>query len=390
MNTVRLAIVVSHPIQHFVHFYRALAHEADIDLVVIFATRKGLDAYFDSEMNTTLSWSGDLLSGYRHVFLDGAEKRTSLGSALTQFQPDAVLTYGYATALSLRAIAWARTHRIAVMMIGDSDNVRQRVTAKAIARRWLLRALFSQIDAFLTVGDQNEAALRSCGVPRERMFRSPFTIDEDLYRDVSAHRSELRRDVRARYGISNAAFVVLLVGKLSKRKRPGDLVEAVARLNREGGERKVHALMCGNGEEFEALKRRVDAEQLPVAFAGFVNVDALPSHYAAADILVHPSEHDPHPLVCSEAAAVGLPLVLSDKVGAIGPTDIARDGENIIVYRCGDVSALSAAIYRLLHDPSEVSRLSQNSRQIFEQCSMDDSVAGLKCALAATVPHRRR
>jgi len=64
----KLAIVVSHPIQHFVPFYRALAAHSEIDLIVLFASRIGVQPYFDREMNTTITWNMDLLGGYDHIF----------------------------------------------------------------------------------------------------------------------------------------------------------------------------------------------------------------------------------------------------------------------------------------------------------------------------------
>ena len=58
-------------------------------------------------------------------------------------------------------------------------------------------------------------------------------------------------------------------------------------------------------------------------------------------VQVHPSQADPHPLITSEGACMGLPMIYSDRIGAVGPTDIAREGENVIVYPCGDTAALN-------------------------------------------------
>ena len=44
----KLVIVVSHPIQHFVPFYRALAQEDSIDLTVIFCSRIGCETTITS------------------------------------------------------------------------------------------------------------------------------------------------------------------------------------------------------------------------------------------------------------------------------------------------------------------------------------------------------
>ena len=57
---------------------------------------------------------------------------------------------------------------------------------------------------------------------------------------------------------------------------------------------------------------------------------------SAADIFALLSAHEPWGVVVNEAAASGLPLVLSDRVGAAA--DLLRDGENGMLVPYGDVS----------------------------------------------------
>jgi glycosyltransferase involved in cell wall biosynthesis len=388
----RLAIVVTHPIQHFTHLYRALAQVPEIALKVFFCSRIGLEKYFDREMNTEIAWADDLTGGYDHAFLPEAERikqsstlginNPSIGPALAAFKPDAVLIYGYATVTSLRALAWCRFNRVAVLMTGDGDFVRRRSVVKDAVRSVAVRTIFAQVSAFLTVGDQNEAMLEAAGVPRAKMFRSPFTIDEPAYLAARTQRQELRAKIRAEFGIDARAFVALFVGKLSGRKRPGDLLEAWVGLNGAGRAGALQIVYCGNGDQREALERRAGEGGVPAAFAGFVNVDRLPGFYCAADVLVHPSEHDPHPLICSEAAAVGLPMILSSQVGAVGPTDVARQGSNAIVVPCGDVGALGEAIAGLMADRARQAAMGLASVQVYRECDTAASVRGVVGAFA--------
>jgi hypothetical protein len=46
---IKVAIVVSHPIQHFVHLYKALAKNQNIELKVFFASNIGAREYFDKK-----------------------------------------------------------------------------------------------------------------------------------------------------------------------------------------------------------------------------------------------------------------------------------------------------------------------------------------------------
>lgn len=391
----RLAIVVSHPIQHFVFFYRAIAAEPDIDLTVLYAAPIGIKSYYDQEMQTRIAWKGDLLSGYDHKFLEPEQgdrqpgifspNATRLAEELDAVRPDAVLVYGYAQINAFRALEWCLRNHVPAMMIGDSELLRPRSGLLSAAKRLLLPLVLRRYSAFLGVGDRNEQFWEHHGIPRERIFRSPFTIDEASYRKADADRKDLRAAVRREFGIPDDAVVALFVGKLSARKRPGDLVDAAALASRRSG-KEVIALLAGNGEEMPALKARVDAEGLPARLAGFVNLDKLPGLFAASDIFAHPSAADPHPLVCSEAAIMGLPMVISDRVGAVGPTDIAREGDNTLVYPVGDVPAMADALSAIATDAALAGRMSRRSRDIFGELDIVRSVSGLRAAMAFALP----
>lgn len=394
----RLAIVVSHPIQHFVPLYRALAATADIELRVFFASRIGLQSYYDPEMKTQIAWSMDMLSGYDHVFLPGADAITTvdfrsinspgLAAALDAFGPDAVMIYGYAQANALRAIHWARRNRRNAMMISDSELRRPRTGLLGRIKAAMIPQIYARIDNFLSVGDCNEAYYRHYGVPADRIFRSPFTIDEERYRAQLTQKDAARAALRGELGLADDAILALFVGKLSPRKRPADLLAAVTRLRDAGGP-LVHAVFAGNGEEMAAMQAAATRGGAPAHFLGFVNVDRLPSIYAGCDMLVHPSEADPHPLICSEAACLGLPMLLSDRIGAEGPTDIARAGDNALIFPVADVDALSARIAELAGDPAKRAHMSARSLAIFDELDVQRSIDGIRRAMIAGLRGRR-
>ena len=393
---IRLAIVVSHPIQHFVHFYRALAAEPGIELKVFFCSKIGLKAYHDTEMNAVIKWSGDMVSGYDHEFLPEAESITKvsfktinnpgINAALKGFAPDAVMLYGYSQTTQLRALLWCRLNRVPALMTGDGNFVTKRSALRAFLRNAALKFILSLVSAFLTVGDQNEQMLAAVGINRAKMFRVPFSIDETTYLDHFNRRAEERQRIRTLHNIADDAFVLLFVGKISARKRAQDLVSAWQAIAEKSSERlNITLLFCGDGPELAELRQQSGAAKANSIFAGFVNTDTLPAYYCAADVLVHPSEHDPHPLVCSEAACIGLPMILSDKVGAVGPTDIARDGENSLVYPCTNIAELAKCINMLHDDKNKYALMSSNSHRIFLQCDMKASVSGILAALRQCV-----
>ena len=104
--SVRLAIVVSHPIQHFAPWHREVARLNGIDLKVFFCCDWGTEAYFDSEFESNFKWDIPLLDGYEYEFLPLVSRPTQLNyrqvdnpgvaTALDRFAPDVVKVFSVA------------------------------------------------------------------------------------------------------------------------------------------------------------------------------------------------------------------------------------------------------------------------------------------------------
>lgn len=386
---IRLAVVASHPIQYYAPFYRALTANSPLDVHAIFASRIGYESMLDPGMGVELSWKMDLLGGYSHEFLPEAAKirRTgfrevdnpSVGAALARFRPDVVLLHGYANMTMLRALTWCRRRRVPTLMISDSSLHGGTGLAGRAIKRAMLPMIFRQYSAFLSIGDANQRYLEAFGVSPQRIFSVPNMVDEGFWA-FRERRADERAKRRAALGLTDDDLAALFVGKLIARKRPADLLAALDALRHlPPTKRKVRVLFVGDGERRAELESA--AQGLPAQFLGFINVDELPSIYCAADVLVHAAEIETFGVIVLEAAVLGLPLVLSDRVGAIGPTSIARSGENALVYRCGETDALAQALRRLADENESLDRMGRASLAISEELDGRKSVSGTIAAV---------
>jgi glycosyltransferase involved in cell wall biosynthesis len=104
-----------------------------------------------------------------------------------------------------------------------------------------------------------------------------------------------------------------------------------------------------------------------VRFLGFVNQSQLPSVYRAADLFVLPSLFEPFGLVVNEAMLCGLPVAVSDRVGA--KYDLVRPDENGYVFPAGDVEALAAILRQILPDGEKRARMGGAARRRMETWS---------------------
>ena len=403
----RLAIFTSHPIQYQAPFFRALAASGRVDPIVYFGSRHGVDVSRDSGFGTEFRWDVPLLEGYRHRFLPNVARvpdvsrfrgvrLADVSDVFASDRPDALLVLGWQTLAHLQMIRAAWQAGIPVIVRGESTLQRSPSSGvRGLARRalWiptrmrLYAAAFRRVDAFLTIGSRNRDYYRSFGVPDERMFWAPYGVDNDWFRMTEPARSLARARVREQIAVTDKTVVFASAAKLIERKRPFDLVDAVANLRRRGID--AHALFIGDGELRDAIERRATRAGVEdaVCISGFINQTDLPAWYAASDALVLPSDsRETWGLVVNEAMAAGLPVVVSDAAGC--SVDLVREGENGFTYPCGDVGALTTQLARIAQmAPDERRALGDRSREIVAGFGIDVAAFATASAVEA-VCHR--
>jgi glycosyltransferase involved in cell wall biosynthesis len=146
---------------------------------------------------------------------------------------------------------------------------------------------------------------------------------------------------------------VLYVGRLARPKNVHVLIDALARLRREGV--ALRLTVAGDGPERAALEDQARAAGLTTAveFAGAVGFDRLSELYAAADVLVLASATEGWPKALVEGMAFGV-VGIGSRVGLI--PQILADGRGLLVPP-GDAPALATALAQLAADPEAVARL---------------------------------
>jgi glycosyltransferase involved in cell wall biosynthesis len=393
----KVAIVVTHPIQHFCPLYRALSSSGRITLRVLFASTAGQQSFYDPGFGQIVRFQDDLTSGFDHEFLPGhlagsltgKIKNARVGERLAAFDPDVLQVYGYHHPLSRDSMRWARAANRPVLYCSDSELLTPRGFRVRALKRMILPRIFAGCDGFLTVGDCNEAYYRHYGVAPDRFFRCPFPIDEVSLSNALRARREARSLIAQKLNLPGNGIFALTVGKLTTRKAVDQAIAAVSKTWESGLKDKLFLIVAGNGPEKERLEAL--ARSLPVdavRFAGFVEVSQLPIYYAAADLLIHPSSQDPHPLATSEAVFCGLPVVVSDRVGSAGPTDDVRIGTNGLRYAYGDVRKLAEILTRLCSSPDEMLRMREASTEIGAQRTLRASVDAYLAAVTTVLARK--
>jgi glycosyltransferase involved in cell wall biosynthesis len=381
----RLAIWITHPIQYQAPLFRKLAQHPQIDLTVYYGSDQGSVNRIDPEFGVSFQWDIPLLEGYRFKFLRNYSWKTAptgfwwpmnagIVRELIRQHYDAVLIHGYALATSWLAYFGAWLSHTPVLFRGET-RLREQPAWKRAVKKVGLRPLFRGTAACLAIGRRSTEFYLAHGVPRSKVFLTPYCVDNDYFTFQGECWRLRRAETRRELDLPEDVPVVLYSGKLTPGKRPMDLVSALTHLSG-----KVGALFVGDGSLGATLEAEVRRCGMPyVRFVGFQNQSALPRYYSAADMFALPSASEGFGLVVNEAMCMGLPVLTTPAVAAAA--DLVREGENGFLFPVGDLETLARRIGQLAADPGLRLEMGKRSREIIAGWNYDACVEGVVSAL---------
>lgn len=191
--------------------------------------------------------------------------------------------------------------------------------------------------------------------PDARIAVIPRAFDPAKF-DASVVMPERVAAVRAQFGASPDDRVVLLAGRITRRKAQDHFIEALGIMKLRGASLPL-AVLAGEVEK-QAFKAEliVRAERLGIAdrvrIPGFVA--DMAAAYATSAVLLNISEFEGLPRVALEAQAMGCPVIVSDtgpgREVALTAPDVAGEAATGLRVPYADPTALADAIGALLFD----------------------------------------
>ena len=137
-------------------------------------------------------------------------------------------------------------------------------------------------------------------------------------------------------------LVIGFVGRVSKHKGSEELVAVFERLQKQYADLRL--IMMGHidcSTEFENYFRS-NPNIIHIPFQ-----DNVPLYMSLFDIFVLPSWREGFPNVPIQAAAMGLPVIVSDATGCI---DAVKEGYNGKIFKCGDENDLYDVLYQYIEN----------------------------------------
>lgn len=223
-------------------------------------------------------------------------------------RPDVVHVFGYRDVVTTSTAAWARALRIPYVFEPlDMFVPRYRnVPLKRLFDRVLGLPVAHGAAVVIACSEHERGQLREAGLERIEVRPNGFPEPE--------HPLPRPGLVRRRLGLSSDVPLVLSVGRLSFKKGLDLLVEAAAGLN------GVHVAIVGPDDgdgtrQFLETRRRDLGLEDRVHLLGPLEISRPGDVYGDGDVFVLPSRNENFGIVAAEAAACGVPVVVTDQCG---------------------------------------------------------------------------
>ncbi|MBP2144595.1 glycosyltransferase involved in cell wall biosynthesis [Methanofollis sp. W23] len=327
--------------------------------------RKGHDVV----ISTTSADQDDLHDRYRNIAVLRHGKNFKLAETDISldylFHPpdrdaDVIHLHAGSPPATIAALRSARQTRTPLVVTHHLDPDRG---AGGLARRALLsgytklylQPAFTHSARIIALSDEMIASSPYLGPHLEKVRVIPNGINPAEFQTRSPQVA-----CRTALGLPENDPLVLFFGNLVPRKGLAVLLSAMPAVLRSVPDARL--VIAGMTTPF-GERLRDTAETLGIAdsviFTGVVREDEKPALYHAADVFVLPSYAEAYPLTVLEAAAAGVPAVVSS-IPVFRA--LVQDGKNGLVSKTGDAKDLAAQVIRVLTNHEEREAMGRQAR----------------------------
>ena len=287
------------------------------------------------------------IDGVRVVSLGAtADSPGGLAAAVEAVDADTIIAHFAYPELVIAAIASGKR-----VFVGMANSYNERGIKQSL-RRWRIARLLNNDRVRMITNHCLPATehLAQIGVARHKLV--PWDVP---------HRFK-PADHKAKTFVPKNRYQVAYAGSIAELKGVGDLIRAMALLDRQG--LTLTASFAGLGE-IEAMQALADSLGLGnrVTFSGIIGNDDVFKMFRDADIVAVPSRTaypEGFPLTMFEALASRSPIVCTDHP-MFRP--VLSDGSNCAVFKSGDVDGFAAAMKRVLTSPALYQQLSDSAEE---------------------------
>lgn len=191
----------------------------------------------------------------------------------------------------------------------------------------------------------------ACGVDLDK-----FSID---------NKQKWRNEIRSKYNLDESAIVFGYCGRITRDKGINELFASFRVLLQEEKNKNCYLLIIGSYDNETTIEPELFnwAKSCPnVIFTGFTK--EVPKYFSALDVFTSLSYREGFGLVVIEAAAMGVPGIVTDVPGQRDTIEDKRTGLSV---KAHDVNTVVAAMNYCIDNPDKVKEMGVTARKTVEE-----------------------
>lgn len=274
-----------------------------------------------------------------------------LSNLLEELQADLIFCAGWLDKGYIKVLR----QMTSVKRVLTMDNQWRATPRQQLARIASKFNFLRMFDAAWVPGEKQKTFAQKLGFKESQIHTGFYSADLDYFNGVYERYREEKEN--------NFPHVFLFLGRYAPEKGIDILIEAFEELKQE--QPNDWKLICaGTGKLRDKYSDKEDIKHL-----GFVQPYELEGPMSKSGVFVLPSTFEPWGLVVHEAAAAGLPLIVTDVVGAAGQF---AGADNALVIEPGSKSALKAAMASMMErSDTELLSMAKASHRIAQTITPD-------------------
>jgi len=191
--------------------------------------------------------------------------------------------------------------------------------------------------------------------------RPSFVVPNGIRQEEFECQPQAKAHMRKRHGVPDEATLLLFLGRIHPQKNIHLMIQALAQLQ-DVAQRTIFFIVgpVGDARYYQSILETIRSTGLNDRVRIFPPISRaeVPGWFAMADLLVLPSKVEGVSMSVIEAAASGVPVLISNR--AANYREIEEDRSGVVVEP--RIESILEALRSLLSDPQLLTQLSQNAR----------------------------
>lgn len=293
------------------------------------------------------------------------EMAARLNAALDRVAPDVLIIPSWGEKYTLLALRWCLRRKIRTVVMTDTTaRDKQRVWYMEFIKRRLVRYYRKA----LVSGRRSSLYLQSLGFAKGDILTGLNVVDNDYFAEGAARTAAEQAKWRRELGLPEK-FLLGVFRFVPEKNLPG-LIKAYSDYRDRLGANALPLVLVGDGPERANFEAMIQDRQLTgsVILPGFKQYDEIGGFYGLATAFVLPSVSESWGYVVNEAAASGLPLLVSKQCGC--SDDLVRDGVNGCTFDAKDWKRLSKLFELVTNGNCDLKAMGAASRDVVSSFSL--------------------